>query len=147
MKAVIFDLDQTLLDRTKSLQNFLLWQCEGMLRPYIENREAFITRFVELDANGKLWKDKVYSALIEEFHLEEWSCAELLSVYESCFCAFSTPRPGVLEALNEISPRFRRRACSPKISRRQPFIAGIGALSLRAKASRSLAEAINFGAT
>lgn len=107
MRAVIFDLDQTLLDREKSLLDFLAWQCEGMLRPYLDDQAAFISRFVELDANGTVWKDKVYSGLIAEFHLEAWSCAELLSVYESCFCAFSVPRPGVLEALDSISSRYK----------------------------------------
>jgi len=38
MRAVIFDLDQTLLDREKSLLDFLTWQCEGMLKPYIEDQ-------------------------------------------------------------------------------------------------------------
>ncbi len=107
MQAVIFDLDQTLLDREESLLDFLTWQCEGMLRPYIDDRAAFISRFVELDANGTVWKDKVYASLIAEFRLADWSCAELLAVYESCFCAFVVPRPGVLEALDLISSRYK----------------------------------------
>ena len=107
MRAVIFDLDQTLLDRERSLLDFLSWQCDGMLRPYIDDQAAFIARFVELDANGTVGKDKVYSMLIDEFHLEGWSCAELLSVYESCFCGFSVPRPGALEALNALSTRYK----------------------------------------
>ncbi len=36
MKAVIFDLDQTLLDRDQSLLNFATWQCGGMLRPQVK---------------------------------------------------------------------------------------------------------------
>lgn len=107
MRAVIFDLDQTLLDRDKSLLDFLKWQCEGMLKPYLNDQEAFISRFVELDANGSVWKDKVYSALIREFQIEEWSCAELLSVYENCFCAFSVPKPGALDALGVICTRYK----------------------------------------
>ena len=107
MRAVIFDLDQTLLDRVKSLQDFLSWQCEGMLRPYVEDQAAFISRFVELDANGTVWKDKVYSSLIAEFHIESWSSSELLAVYESCFCAFCVPMPGVIDALEDISTRFK----------------------------------------
>lgn len=107
MRAVIFDLDQTLLDREKSLQDFLAWQCGGMLKPYLDDQAAFISRFVELDENGKVWKDKVYASLISEFEIEEWSCTELLTVYESCFCAFSVPRPGVPEALAEISKDYK----------------------------------------
>lgn len=78
-----------------------------MLRPYIEDQAAFISRFVELDANGTVWKDEVYSALIAEFQIEGWSTSELLFVYESCFCAFSVPGPGVLEALEDLSTRYK----------------------------------------
>ena len=78
-----------------------------MLRPYIDDHAAFISRFVELDANGAVWKDKVYNELIAEFQIEEWSCAELLSVYEACFCAFAVLKPGVLEAINTISTRYK----------------------------------------
>ena len=85
----------------------MTWQCEGMLKPCLGDQEAFIARFIELDAHGTVWKDKVYSTLINEFQIEEWSCEELLSVYESCFCAFCTPRRGVPGALNMLSARYR----------------------------------------
>ena len=106
VRAVIFDLDQTLLDREKSLLDFLNWQCEGMLKPYIDDQEEFISRFVELDANGKVWKDTVYATLIDEFQIEGWSFEELLSVYESCFSAFCVPKPSILDALAAISTRY-----------------------------------------
>ena len=50
-RAVIFDLDQTLLDRTTSLLEFLRWQTEGMLKPDLKSPSDFISRFVELDNN------------------------------------------------------------------------------------------------
>lgn len=131
MRAVIFDLDQTLLDRDRSLLGFLVWQCEGMLKPYIDDKVAFISRFVELDANGTVWKDKVYSALIGEFQIEGWSCAELLSVYESCFCAFSVPRPGVLEALDTISTRYKLGLISNGMTPfRERNFRGLGVVSM-----------------
>lgn len=107
MKAVIFDLDQTLLDRERSLLAFVRWQCRGMLRSHINDEEAFVSRFIALDANGAVWKDRVYEALVEEFKIEGWSTAELLSVYENCFCAFAVPKLGVPEALEEISVSYR----------------------------------------
>lgn len=107
MDAVIFDLDQTLLDRERSLRNFISWQCHGMLKPYLANKMDFSTRFMELDANGTLWKDKVYAALIEEFSLKDWSVQELLRVYESCFCAFAVPRSGVIEAITQLSQQYQ----------------------------------------
>jgi putative hydrolase of the HAD superfamily len=103
IKAVIFDLDETLLDRDQSLRNFVGWQCRGMLRPYVKDEEKFLARFIELDSNGNVWKDKVYETLRDEFSIGEWSVAELLSVYENCFCGFSIAREGVRDALLDLS--------------------------------------------
>ena len=78
-----------------------------MLKPHLDDYAAFTTRFIELDANGSVWKDKVYAELIEEFQIHGWTCSELLAVYESCFCAFSVPASGALLALDAISPRYK----------------------------------------
>ncbi|PZD70736.1 Pyrimidine 5'-nucleotidase YjjG [Acaryochloris thomasi RCC1774] len=107
MKAVIFDLDQTLLDREQSLISFAKWQCRGMLRTNINDENLFIARFIELDANGTVWKDRVYESLISEFEIQGWSVPELLSVYELCFCGFSVPKNGVRDALDEISKNYK----------------------------------------
>ena len=107
MQAIIFDLDQTLLDREGSLLRFLAWQCDGMLGPYLDDKAAFISRFVALDDNGKVWKDEVYRALLEEFPLGDWLGDELLSVYELCFCAFAIPKPGVLDAVKELAESYK----------------------------------------
>lgn len=108
MEAVIFDLDQTLLDRDRSLRNFIRWQCQGMLGPYIDHHEAaFTSRFLELDANGSVWKDSVYATLIDEFSLADWSVQELLAVYEACFCAFSVPREGTIAAIHLLSAQYK----------------------------------------
>lgn len=91
--TVLFDLDGTLLDRNGSLQKFALWQAKGMLKPSIENVTEFCDRFIQLDANGSVWKDKVYSQLIDEFNIEGWSASELLTTYEFCFSGFCKPLP------------------------------------------------------
>ena len=67
MKSVLFDLDETLLDRSESLKEFALWQSKGMLRREISDPNLFCQRFVELDSNGGVLKNKVYSQLIDEF--------------------------------------------------------------------------------
>ena len=48
IRAVIFDLDQTLLDRDASLLAFLQWQCRGMLRGQLPREDTFIARFLEI---------------------------------------------------------------------------------------------------
>ncbi|MDR2062288.1 MAG: haloacid dehalogenase, partial [Acinetobacter sp.] len=69
-KAVIFDLDQTLLDRTTSLKRFLRWQINFFQLVATKDRESFIQHFLELDDNGKVWKDSVYQQLIHEFSID-----------------------------------------------------------------------------
>ncbi len=102
MKSVLFDLDGTLLDRATSLNNFIHWQANEMLKYDISNKEQFTSRFIELDKNGSVWKDKVYEILIDEFKISNWTVKELLSTYELCFSAFSKPKHGVLYAVNKL---------------------------------------------
>lgn len=68
LKAVIFDLDGTLLDRDSSLGAFVVAQYRNLgsrLTP--APFEDFQRRFLELDDHGSVWKDKVYQTLVLEF--------------------------------------------------------------------------------
>ena len=100
MKAVMFDLDGTLLDRSASLINFVSWQARGMLRSQIYDRALFVDRFIKLDANGSVCQDEVYKSLIDEFSITGWSVDELLTSYELCFSGFCQPKQGAIEAVN-----------------------------------------------
>ena len=99
IKAILFDLDETILDRSKSLEEFVLWQAQGMLRNSISDDQKFFRRFIELDNYGKQWKDKVYSQLIDEFKIADWSVSELLQSYELCFAGFCKPKEHIIEVL------------------------------------------------
>jgi putative hydrolase of the HAD superfamily len=67
-KAVLFDLDGTLLDRDASVEQFVSAQYDRLLE-YLSHipKNNYITRFVELDCHGHVWKDQVYQALVAEF--------------------------------------------------------------------------------
>ncbi|MFD1019457.1 HAD family hydrolase [Thalassobacillus hwangdonensis] len=67
MKAVLFDLDGTILDRDASLIGFLEEQHERF--SFQVEKEVFVRRFVELDAHGYVGKDQVYETLVQEFVL------------------------------------------------------------------------------
>ncbi|MEH7532490.1 HAD hydrolase-like protein, partial [Priestia megaterium] len=61
IKAVVFDLDGTLLDRDSSLKLFI----EDQYKRYSDQvghipQKEYISRFIELDNKGYVWKDKVY---------------------------------------------------------------------------------------
>lgn len=103
IQAVLFDLDETLLNRTASLRSFIDWQVKGMLCSQISDRDSFLKRFIELDANGRVWKDRVYEISIDEFEISGWSIEELTTSYELCFSRFCQPKQGAIEAVKVLS--------------------------------------------
>lgn len=76
IKAILFDLDGTLLDRDTSIQNFIANQYER-LKPQLSkiSKKDYINRFIKLDCRGYVWKDKVYKSLVSEFEISTitWS--------------------------------------------------------------------------
>lgn len=81
-KAVLFDLDGTLLNRDKSVELFINQQYERLyklLSPI--PKEQYVSRFIELDNRGYVWKDKVYQQLIDEFNIHSVTWEELLQDY------------------------------------------------------------------
>lgn len=53
IKAVLFDLDETLLDRKNSLIDFVIWQVKHQLKLNDHQATHFIQRFLMLDNHGK----------------------------------------------------------------------------------------------
>lgn len=85
IKAVLFDLDGTLLDRDSSLLAFVSHQYDRIPAFQAVEKEQFVQRFIELDNHGYVWKDKVYQQLIEEFEIADLDWADCLNDYVSGF--------------------------------------------------------------
>lgn len=82
IEAVFFDFDGTLLDREASLVKFIDDQYERF-KPELNviDKERYKNRFIELDARGYVWKDKVYSQLLQELNIATLTWEELLEDY------------------------------------------------------------------
>lgn len=100
MKAVLFDLDETLLDRNLSLRRFCRWQATERLG--IDRVDDYVSRFIALDAHGSVWKDRVYWTLKYEFGIQSQSVDDLVSEYLNRFCEFCCPKAGAREALEAL---------------------------------------------
>ncbi|MFB7142419.1 HAD family hydrolase [Gottfriedia sp. NPDC056225] len=103
IKAVIFDLDGTLLNRDESVNKFIDNQYER-LNKWVRHipKEKYITRFIELDDRGNVWKDKVYQQLTGELDITGITWEDLLQDYISQFKNNCIPFPNILSMLDEL---------------------------------------------
>ncbi|TDL76102.1 HAD family hydrolase [Peribacillus frigoritolerans] len=103
IKAVIFDLDGTLLNRDESVKKFIDNQYER-LNKWVNHtpKEKYITRFIELDNRGYVWKDKVYQQLTEELEITGVTWEDLLQDYISQFKNNCIPFRKLFEMLEEL---------------------------------------------
>jgi len=97
--TVIFDLDQTLLDKTQSLVNFAAYQYEQYsLGKFISDRNEFILKFSELN-HMIMPKEEVYRKLVEFFKIDRNLYHELLADLNHKFHLYSVGYAGLHEML------------------------------------------------
>ncbi len=110
IKAVLFDLDETLLDRTRSLELFLTWEAAEYLNLPLEQCDQYIERFIELDNNGQGKKTDVYTTLWKEYGLFEHTADDLAQHYDEDFDRFCCEKRHAASALEMLRSHGYRLA-------------------------------------
>jgi putative hydrolase of the HAD superfamily len=106
IKAVLFDLDRTLLDRDTSFRNFVVSQYEKFASELGSiPQEKYIERVVALDNRGLLWKDKVYQAIAQELELKILTWETLFADFEQRITDYYLPFPQMREMLDELEAK------------------------------------------
>lgn len=100
IKAVLFDLDETLLVRGEAIKAFITAQYSRHARALASvDPEQFRTRFLELEQNGTVDKRTVYTALIAELGITDLSAEDLFADYQAVYPQFATLAVGARETL------------------------------------------------
>ncbi len=92
-----------MLDRDSSINIFV----ENQYNKYYKalqhiDKDLYISRFIELDNRGMVWKDKVYQQLVKEFAIMDLTWKELLDDYIGRFCHSCKPFPSLHQMLNTL---------------------------------------------
>ena len=104
--AVIFDLDETLFDRTNSLVDLLKDQHSRFgNRLGAAGFDAWRDKFLTLDKRGHVPKSLVYPEILLAFGGDAMAAYELLSDYRNRRLQFARPFPGMAHTLSMIRLR------------------------------------------
>ncbi|MDL4840217.1 HAD family hydrolase [Aquibacillus rhizosphaerae] len=103
IKAVVFDLDGTLLNRDASVKLFIENQYQRLNKCLNHiPKDKYITRFIELDNRGYVWKDKVYQQLVDGFDITGLTREDLLEDYISQFKHSCVPFSNLIHTLEKL---------------------------------------------
>lgn len=103
--AVLFDLDETLFDRTATLGRFLADQHRRHAAALAVESVEWERRFLELDRRGMVAKSIVYPQLLAEIGGDSALSTTLLAEYRETCARFALPVAGMADTLRALRAR------------------------------------------
>jgi putative hydrolase of the HAD superfamily len=106
VKAVIFDLDDTLLNRNKTFDLYCDYLIDTFFPKDIYNKENIKLNMKNLDKNGYEDRNIFYRKIIENWNLKS-SVNELEENWFDQFDKFSVPECKLIEILNYLNKKYK----------------------------------------
>jgi putative hydrolase of the HAD superfamily len=104
VRAVLFDLDQTLVDRRQTLRAFLKSQY-AEFRSYLGvhcDDVSYVSASVKADDDGRVSKEDMYEVLRQQLHLNASIVPDLVDHYRRVYPGFAIPTSGALELISDL---------------------------------------------
>ena len=106
MKALLFDLDETIVDRGETMRRFLIQQIRRF-HPAIDLPvDAYVTSVIHHQKNGYENKLKAYELACEELLVDTNFAKDLFLDFNENYGDEAVPFNGVKEVLEELSNRY-----------------------------------------
>jgi putative hydrolase of the HAD superfamily len=103
IRAILFDLDGTLLNRAESLFRFAEDQYDRLYRQLgCLSKHEYVTNLIEMDCGGYVWKDEVYRRMAAKFEFSV-SWEELLADYKENFYHHCVPYSNMSEMFGQLN--------------------------------------------
>lgn len=106
IRAVLFDLDETLIIRAGAIRAFIAGQYErfaGRLGGI--DAATYQSRFLDMEDNGRIAKDVLYPNFVAALGIKDVSAAELLEDYRAIYPSCAVLNEGAKETVEAIRAR------------------------------------------
>ena len=103
LKAIFFDLDETLITRAAAIRAFIADQYRRYKAQLGNVTEAaYAERFLDIEDNGRIGKHLVYPALVKALGITAVGAETLLEDYRTIYPDFAVTNPGAIETVKAL---------------------------------------------